>query len=442
MANIGTTVWGDILGHVRVRSPDVVRGWFAQLEPAKLEGGVLLIKAGNGAQTRYLRENCKRCFVEAAQAATGRLLSVAFESNAPEELSGGDAPLAFQAEYVEPTLNPDYSFSNFVTGPCNRLAHAAALAVSRSPGKAYNPFFIHGDVGLGKTHLLQAICHDVLGQTPVPRVSYITCETFANHFFEAVEHGVLNQFRYRYRHVDLLVIDDIQFLAERERSQEEFFHTFNTLHQMQKQIVLTADSSPSEIPSLEQRLVSRFNSGLVARMDPPCFETRVDIVRRKAKLRCIEIDEQAANLIAARVDSNIRELEGALFKIDALSQSNAGRIDIALVREALGERPTRTVTIQHILDAVTQRCGVRLADLQGKRRHKSVTRPRQICMYLARELTPLSLEEIGGYFGGRDHTTVLYASRMIGEQRENDEPLARLIDDLTAELRTIGRTGG
>jgi chromosomal replication initiator protein len=282
---------------------------------------------------------------------------------------------------------------------------------------------------------LQAICHAVSSSRPGATCHYISCETFINHFIEAVESGALHQFRYRYRHVGVLVIDDIQFLAERERSQEEFFHTFNTLHQSQRQIILSADCSPSEIPSLEERLVSRFNSGLVALLDRPCLETRMAIVRKKAKLRCIEVPEDVVRLVAGRIDTNIRDLEGTLVKIDALSQTRTGEISIEDAREALGSDRERSVKIPAILEAAAEQFGVRVSDLQGKKRSKAVTYPRHVCMYLARQLTTQSLEDIGGYFGGRDHSTVLHASRAIGRQAEQDQELRQLLDEIALKVK-------
>jgi len=432
------SVWKDVIEHVRVHYPDLARGWFAGLHPAELSGGVLAIRAENSPQVRYLNDHCRRPFVEAAQAATGRLVGITFQSNNTEEVA--HPPLSFEGEVASLPLSPDYRFDSFVTGRCNRLAHAASIAVAKRPGYAYNPLFIHGDVGLGKTHLLQAICHETRRNNPAQNLLYLSCDTFTNHFLEAVERGAMHQFRYRYRHVDILVIDDIQFLGERERSQEEFFHTFNTLHQSQRQIILSADCCPDEIPSLEDRLVSRFNSGLVALVDKPCLETRIAIVRTKAKLRCIEIGKDVAKLIASRIDSNVRELEGALSRIDLLSQTHGREIDVPLAMEALGvQSPARRVGIPDILDLVAARYNVRLSDLQGKKRTKSIVLPRQICMYLARKLTDLSLEEIGGYFGGRDHTTVIHGHRLVGEKRLADLQLDLSLDELASILRNGAR---
>ena len=434
---LNASVWKDLIEHVRLHYSDLARGWFNHLSPTDLSGGVLVIHAENGAQVRYLNGHCRRPFAEAAQAATGRLVTVRFESDAPEEKL---EPLSFEGEAGSLSLSGDHRFENFIIGPCNRLAHAASVAVAKQPGLGYNPLFIHGRVGLGKTHLLQAICHDIQDRNPSKNLMYISCETFTNHFLEAVEHGAIHQFRYRYRHVDLLVIDDIQFLGERERSQEEFFHTFNTLHQSQRQIILSADCCPDQIPSLEDRLVSRFNSGLVALVDKPCLETRIAIVRAKAKLRCIEVSQEVARIVASRIDSNVRELEGALARIDLLSQTRGERITPALALEALDvDGHIRSIGISEILSLISKQYNVRLSDLQGKKRTRSIVRPRQICMYLARELTKLSLGEIGGYFGGRDHTTVIHAHRLINTKRKDERQLDLALEELALALSNGAR---
>ena len=435
MPRVPVTVWNDILAQVQLNHPELVRGWFSELELTEMERGVVHIHTSNRAQSQYLHQHCQAVFSEAAQAATRRLVSVAFHADEPPDSYPETEELPFEDQEEQLLLNPDYTFDNFVTGPCNRLAHAAALAVAEEPGRAYNPFFVYGPVGLGKTHLLQATCHAARDRHQETTCHYISCETFINHFIAAVERGALRKFRYRYRHVGLLVIDDIQFLAERERSQEEFFHTFNTLYQSRRQIILSADCSPLEIPSLEERLISRFNSGLVALLDQPCLETRMSIVRKKAVLRCIEVPEDVIRFVASRVCRNIRDLEGALIKIDALSQTQSGPITLALAREALGVESGRPVKIPTILEAVARRFNIKVSELQSKKRSKVVTHPRHVCMYLARQLTSQSLEEIGGYFGGRDHSTVLHASRGIRQMAEQDERLRELLDDIVSEVK-------
>jgi len=317
------------------------------------------------------------------------------------------------------------------------LPHAAAIAVAEQPGQTYNPLFIHGGVGLGKSHLLQAVCQQVMERQPDARILYLSCDSFINQFITAVETGDMNQFRFRYRNVDMLVIDDIHFLAGRDRTQEEFFHTFNTLYQQHKQIILSADCPPSEIPELEERLVSRFNWGLVARIEKPCYETRVAILQKKAKMRGLMLHEDVLCYIAGKVENNTRELEGAITKLQGMSLLQNGQIDLELAKAALGETGTpeqKRITIQQIFDAVTKYYNVKMSDLQSKKRHKSIAFPRQVCMYLARRNTRYSLEEIGGYFGGRDHTTVLHAVRTVDEDVNTDREIAHQLTLLEGQL--------
>jgi chromosomal replication initiator protein len=297
--------------------------------------------------------------------------------------------------------------------------------------------FIHGGVGLGKTHLLQAVSQKVLERRGDTRILYLSCDSFINQFINAVETGDMNGFRHRYRHVDVLVIDDIHFLAGKDRTQEEFFHTFNTLYQQHKQIILSADCPPSEIPELEERLVSRFNWGLVARIEKPCYETRVAILQKKARMRGLALPEDVICYVAAKVENNTRELEGAITKIQGLGLLQNGQIDLELAKAALGESATpeqKRITIQQICDAVTKYYNVKMSDLQSKKRHKSIAFPRQVCMYLARRHTRYSLEEIGGYFGGRDHTTVLHAVRSIDEDVNADREIARQVTQLENQI--------
>ena len=434
MAMVSENDWSKTLDFVRVNHRQLVRDWFDRLKPGRLVNGVLEVQLTDPRHQHYLSESCRSAFVEAAQSATGRLVTVAFT------LIPGSAPEPTLPELTEPDLplNESYRFEHFITGPCNRMAHAACVAVSESLGRAYNPLFIHGMAGLGKTHLLQAVCHHVTENLKNATVLFLSCETFANHFLAAIERGGLHQFRFRYRHVDLLVIDDIQFLADRERSQEEFFHTFNTLFQSQKQLILSSDTPPREIPSLEERLVSRFNSGLVARIDPPCLETRIAILCSKAKLKCIDLPENVAHYIASRIDANARELEGALHQIHALSQTVASPMTIDLAAEALtgsAARITRPITVPVIVDRVVDCFAVKASELHGRKRTKSIAYPRQICMYLARELTSLSLEEIGSYFGGRDHTTVLHACRTIATRRKDSPELDQTIAEIARNIK-------
>jgi chromosomal replication initiator protein len=366
---------------------------------------------------------------------------------APDAAAGSDAAAQpgrdppWPARFSTPDrlrLNPYYVFENFVTGPCNRMAHAAALAISDLPGRAYNPLFIHSGVGLGKSHLMQAICHKVRANRPDVSAMYVSCEDFVNQFIASIESGLIEDFRYRFRYLDLLVIDDIHFLADKERTQEEFFHTFNTLYQSQKQVVLSSDSPPHEIPRLEERLVSRFKWGLVARIDHPSYETRVAIVQKKSKLRGVDLPEDVVRYIATAVDTNNRELEGAVIRVLGYASLCNRAVDMGLAKEALRDlvmAPARTATIQEIADAVLERYSARLSDLQSKRRNQSVALPRQICMYLARRLTNRSLGEIGVFFGGRDHTTVLHADRKINHMVNHDPVFRGIVEAIERDVR-------
>jgi len=425
------TLWQQILQAVRAQHPSLHRVWFDQMVPRLLTNGVIQVTVPTQAQLNFCHNQCQAPFTTAAQSITGRLIAVTFHCDSLPRggvFNEGDQPLP---------LNPDYTFENFVTGPCNGLPHAASIAVAEQPGKAYNPLFIHGGVGLGKTHLLQAVSQKVLEKQPDARILYLSCDSFINQFILAVETGDMHQFRFRYRHVDLLVIDDIHFLASKERTQEEFFHTFNTLYQQQKQIILSADCPPSEIPELEERLVSRFNWGLVARIEKPCYETRVAILQKKAKMRGLSLPDDVLCYVATKIETNTRELEGAITRLQGMGMLHNAPIGIELAKAALGESASpdqRRITVQQIMDAVTKYYNVRPSDLQSKKRHKSIAFPRQVCMYLARRHTRYSLEEIGGYFGGRDHTTVMHAVRTVDEDCTQDKSIASQLTHLEHQI--------
>ena len=434
-----------IHAYLRRNHPEICRHWFEEISVMGIDGGVLRLLIDEPVRLKYLQRSCVAPFTEAVQSITGRLLAVRFmgsETAATEPMTGTPAQEGTPLLDEQVILSPDYCFDSFVVGPGNRLAHAAAMAVGGKLGRAYNPFFVHGGVGLGKTHLLQSICQMVLRQQPTARISYISCNTFMDGFHECVKAGRMNEFRHRFRNVDLLVIDDIHFLSKHEQTQEEFFHTFNALHQAGRQIVLSSDAAPSEIPDLEERLVSRFNSGLVARIDRPCYETRVNILKTKARLHDMEMPDDVPAYIAARIDSNIRELEGALAKIRGVALATGRTIDLDLAKEAIGADPLQSgrgsqqPNIQAILDAVARFYDIKLTDLLGKRRHKSVALPRQVCMWLARRHTRHSLEEIGGYLGGRDHTTVMHAIRTVDTKQRADDRLRADVERLQGLLQS------
>jgi chromosomal replication initiator protein len=423
--------WQEILAIVRRQHPGLNRIWFENLEPQRLSNGVIQATVRTMGELNFCQNQCQQPFTSAAQQVTGHLIAVSF--HCPNLPRGG----VFNEEAKPLPLSPDYIFDNFVPGPCNRMAHAAAVAVSESPGTAYNPLFIHGGPGLGKTHLLQAVCQKILERRDQMRIVFLSCDSFINHFVNAVQDKDMGGFRARYREVDMLVIDDIHFLSRREQSQEEFFHTFNALWQCHKQIILSADVSPGEIPDMEERLISRFNWGMVARIEKPCYETRIAILKTKSRLRGMNLPDPVVNHIAARIESNTRELEGAITKLQGMSLVTGRPIDLELAQAALGEHvpsEQKRVSIQQIVEIVTKFFNVKTSELQGKKRHKSIALPRQVCMYLARRNTPFSLEEIGAHFGGRDHTTVLHAFRAIGKRCTKDQEIARQVTQLEGQL--------
>ena len=334
-------------------------------------------------------------------------------------------------------LNPDFTFASFVEGKSNQLARAAAIQVSENPGRAYNPLFIYGGVGLGKTHLMHAIGNHVRAQNKDARVAYVHSERFVGDMVRALQHNTINQFKTAYRTLDALLIDDIQFFAGKERSQEEFFHTFNALLEGQQQVILTCDRYPKEVAGLEERLKSRFGWGLTVSIEPPELETCVAILMSKAQATGVELPEEVAFFVAKRIRSNVRELEGALRRVIANSQFTGRPITLDFAKEALKDLlalQERLVTIENIQKTVAEYFKIRVADLLSKRRSRSITRPRQVAMALAKELTNHSLPEIGDAFGGRDHTTVLHACRVIKELRQSQ---TRMNEDYQNLLRTL-----
>jgi chromosomal replication initiator protein len=337
-------------------------------------------------------------------------------------------------------LTGKYTFETFVVGSGNRFAQAAAHAVAESPARAYNPLFIYGGVGLGKTHLLQAIGHHVLIHKREARVTYVSSERFTNELINAIRDDKMVEFRNKYRNVDVLLIDDIQFLAGKERTQEEFFHTFNTLHESSRQLIISSDRPPREIPTLEDRLRSRFEWGLIADIQPPDYETRIAILRKKAEIDSIALPDEVAQYIAQRISSNIRELEGALSRLRAHAEMSRAPISVELATEVLKEllpqARIRPVTIVAIQRAVSEFFGIRVEEMKAKRRTKGVAFPRQVAMYLSRELTDASLPRIGEEFGGRDHTTVMHACDRVKSALGQDPHLAVGVKSLVDSFRT------
>ncbi|MGD0999267.1 MAG: chromosomal replication initiator protein DnaA [Candidatus Brocadiia bacterium] len=437
------TAWTDILESIRKRvSSQQFATWFRNLKTQSFTPEELNIRVPNNFFKEWLAQNYLKTIDEAVAEVAGCRPKITFtlDPNVQATVSEDGIEAAPRPTAPRPIglrLNEHYTFEKFVVGPSNQLAHAAALAVCESPGRTYNPLFVYGSVGLGKSHLLQAICHASLPKYPAQRIAYLSCETFVNEFISAIQRNELPAFRARYRQLEFLFIDDIQFLSRAERSQEEFFHTFNDLYNAEKQIVVSSDQPPQEISGLQERLMSRFKSGLVARMDPPSYEMRVAILNRKAELREVTVPEEVIDYIATVITTNIRELDGAITKVVGYASLLKQQITLDMARAALQEppRPGPAVTVEDILRVVTTRYNVRVSDLQSRKRTRSIVLPRQICMYLARALTPLSLEEIGGYFGGRDHSTVLHAEAKIASSLEQDTALSHALEALKHDLR-------
>jgi chromosomal replication initiator protein len=424
-------LWPKVLEELKGRlTPQQFQTWFAHIKPVTHEGddGIEL-KVPNEYHKEWLSKSYKGLLedVLSSVAKGGGNVRFTVENQAPN--LAGIEPYSY--------LNNGYVFDNFVVGPTNRMAHAAAVAVAESPGTTYNPLFLQGGVGLGKTHLLHAICLSLLAKDPSLRILYLPCESFVNHFIATVKSERWENFRKTYRDLDMLVIDDIHFIARSQRSREEFFHTFNALYNLQKQIILSSDCSPDDIPELEERLISRFKWGLLTRIDPPDFETRAAIIEKKASLSNLYIPSEAAKIIATAVTDNVRELEGAIIRFsryDSINtQSSPEEIAQQVVRE-LRKQNTNTVNIEKILSSVAVAFDVSLSQVQSRSRTRSVALARQVAMYLARRNTRLSLQEIGGYIGGRDHSTVIHAEERVKAIKTKDPEFSNQIDDIETRL--------
>lgn len=335
-------------------------------------------------------------------------------------------------------LNPKYTFENFVTGPSNQFAQAAANAVAESPGKTYNPLFLYGGVGLGKTHLISAIGNAVIDKWHEMVVIYVSAEQFTNEVVSAIRHEKMSELKKKYRNVDLLLLDDIHFIANKTQTQEEFFHTFNTLYEKQKQIVISSDRPPREIGAVTDRLRSRFGMGLIADIQPPELETKVAIIQRKAEMERINIPDEVAYYLAAKVKTNIRELEGCLIRLGAQASLTGRPIHKDMAQEILHDliiEDEKPVTTDQIQKVVCEHFGIKLADMKAKKRTKEIALPRQIAMYLSKKLTSLSLNDIGKNFGGKDHATVIYACKQIEEKRSKDEGFHRMVEHLFRKIK-------
>ncbi|HTA29320.1 MAG TPA: chromosomal replication initiator protein DnaA [Candidatus Cybelea sp.] len=446
------TVWGAAQQQLRAMlNTDIYNLWFLPIKATALEGETLTLEVANDFCEVWLKDNYLGLIHDVLVQAAGQNLKVKFHVNPAGAANGLSAPeskgkakaIPEAAERNGPAVrelpfNPKNTFESFVVGENNNHAHAAAMAVAQSPGKSYNPLFLFGGVGLGKTHLLHAIGQHVAANRKSARVTYLSSEKFTNEYIDAIQNNVLVRFRRKYRQADVLLIDDVQFLAGKERIQEEFFHTFNALHEARKQIVLSCDRPAAEIQNLEHRLVSRFEWGLVTEMQPPDVETRMAILRKKEKAMGVELPEEIINFLASRIRTNVRRLEGALIRVASFASLTGKKVTLqtveGLLREVLHEEGRFTVNIDIIQKKVAEHFDLRISDMTSKRRPENIAFPRQIAMFLARQMTESSLNTIGEAFGGRDHGTVLHACRLVKDRMEIDAHVRQVVHYLEKQL--------
>ncbi|MFA6217472.1 MAG: chromosomal replication initiator protein DnaA [Candidatus Omnitrophota bacterium] len=435
--------WKTVSEYLKSKLGDTVfETWIDPLKPKEGRGNTLILEAPDNFFRDWIDKHYKLIIQEAIQQATTEEVTFIIETNLKLKDSSAKPTLEKIKTSIQELpdslfLNPRYTFDNFVVGHSNRHAHAYSMAVAESPAKAYNPLFIYGGVGLGKTHLIQAICHQIKSKNSHMKICYIASERFTNELIDAIQHHATSAFRQRYRHADVLVIDDIHFIAGKESTQEEFFHTFNTLYDAHKQIIISSDRPPKEIANLQDRLVSRFSWGLTTDIQPPDLETRVAILKKKIEREPIAVPDEVIFFIAQLIKTNIRELEGALIRVIAYSLLEEKAITIDLVKEVLKDllkETKKTITIDFIQRCVVEEFGMSLQDLKTKKRNKNIVLPRQVAMYLSREMTELSLPEIGTFFGGKDHTTVLHSySKIKTELKKNED----LLDKVNRIIKVI-----
>ena len=434
-------IWEKTLNVIKVELTEVsFNTWLKAIQPVSMRENLITFSVPDDFTKGILEARYSKLIKNALKQVTSEYYDIRLIVPTEENFTSIMAErseINQSEESVNSSLNPKYTFETFVIGNSNRLAHAASVAVAESPAKAYNPLFIYGGVGLGKTHLMHAIGHYILKQNMRSKVVYISSETFTNELINSIRDDRNNEFRSKYRNVDVLLIDDIQFIAGKESTQEEFFHTFNSLYEANKQIIISSDRPPKEIRTLEERLRSRFEQGLIADIQPPDLETRIAILRKKAKSENLSISDDVMLLIAKKIHSNIRELEGALIRVVAYSSLTNGEINEELANEALKDilsnSKPKKVTPSAIKDVVGNYYNIKIEDFNAKKRNKSVVLPRQIAMFLCRELTDLSLPRIGEEFG-RDHTTIMHAYEKISSDIKIDTQLKSVLEELKSKI--------
>lgn len=441
MASNLDNIWNEVLKLIKVELTEVsFNTWLKTIEPVNISSNKVILAAPNEFTKGILVGRYLNLIKNAFTQVTQEELDIQFIIPGEEySVNIGQSIVQETTDNQRSQLNPKYTFDTFVIGNSNRFAHAASLAVAEAPAQAYNPLFIYGGVGLGKTHLMHAIGHYILSQNPNTKVVYVSSEKFTNELINSIREYRNEEFRSKYRNIDVLLVDDIQFIAGKEGTQEEFFHTFNALHEANKQIIISSDRPPKEIPTLEDRLRSRFEWGLIADIQPPDLETRIAILRKKANVENIIVSDDVMLYIASKIHSNIRELEGALIRVVAYSSLTNSEVTEELAEEALKDilsnNKSVEITVDLIKETISKNFRIKIDDFDSKKRTRAIAYPRQIAMYLTRELTDLSLPKIGEEFGGRDHTTVIHAYDKITNDINEDMELKRKINDIVKELK-------
>lgn len=426
-------LWQRVVDHLKEEIPEEsIETWIRPIRVSSQRPGVITLKVPNRFYQGWITENYEDIIKNKMSQLWNREVQLTYTVEEKEE--GRETSKEKISPSLQiPKLNPRYTFQTFVVGTGNQLAHAASLAVAKDPGRVYNPLFIYGGVGLGKTHLLHAIGHTILEKDPFTKVIYTSAEQFMNELIDNIRFDRMTSFRKKFRKAKVLLVDDIQFIAGKDRTQEEFFHTFNELHQSNSQIVISSDRFPGEMERLEERLRSRFQWGLIVDIQPPDLETRVAILRKKAEIEGISIPQEVAFFIAKRVRSNVRELEGCLIRLGALSSITGKPITMDMARrtlENLFPASMENITVEKIQRIVCEQFNIKLSDLKSKRRSKNIVLPRQVAMYLARKYTQSSLPELGESFGGKDHTSVLHSIRKVDKMLKSDEELRKIVKNL------------
>ena len=446
------TIWDEALARIETKVASYsFHSWFGHTSLVRDDRATIFVRVPDRAAVEWMHKHYTGVIAEALTDVGRGGTTVVFlpegtEPGGPHDLDPPD-PASIQppataapasAEEGVGSLSPRYSFDTFIVGASNQFAHAACLAVAEAPSRSYNPLFLYGGVGLGKTHLMHAIGHYILTHSPGLKLTYISAERFMNEVINAIRYDRILDFRERYRSVDILLVDDIQFIVGKERTQTEFFHTFNALHDAQKQIVLSSDQPPHQISELEERLRSRFEWGLIADLQPPDLETKIAILKRKADTEGVFLPDDVALFIAGRIKSNIRELEGSLIRLLAFASLTGREISMALAQEALRDvlgREERAVTIDMIQKFVAEYYQLKVGDLRSRNNSKSIAMPRQVAMYLCKSLTNSSLPEIGKNFGGKHHSTVIHSIRKVEQLRQNDQAFNTLVHSFIESIR-------